>query len=404
MNQAHILVVDDDEMIVQMMGIMLRRLEYRPTLMTSAKAALKWLRQPANFPDLILSDVMMPEISGHDFIKQVRADPNLARLPIILLTANDEMEDKIAGFQAGADDYLTKPVNPTELELRIKALLARAGASTAAAKPRQEASVISVFSLRGGVGTSSVAVNLAAALAAMWKQDIPLIDLALKNGHCALMLNVRPKNSLVNFSGWDSPTVDAENIEHLFVRHETGIKLLPAPVSPAEAELVTPDIIDLVWPTLRASYPLMVVDAGSQLLEPALTVLDRSQYIVLLLAPELAALKDTVETIRIFKQLGYDSARILPVINHIFPDGGIPKKNIEAALKLDVFDEIPSDRPAFVKAINTGRPLVATNPTAPVSAAIAALAYKLSSPKMESTAIMEPSGVLSRARKLAQVA
>ena len=381
MPDSHILVVDDDEMIIQMMGIMLRRLNYRSTLKTNPIEALKWLKLPGNQPDLIISDVMMPEMSGYDFVKKVRSDAVLQHLPIMLLTANEEMEDKVAGFEAGTDDYLVKPVNPTELELRIKALLAR----TRIARPATsatEATVISVFSLRGGAGTTTVSVNVSAALTALWGGKVALVDLALKNGHCAMMFNLKPKYTMLHLAQWQDEELEDETVEQLLLAHKSGVRLLPAPRSPADAELITLPVIDKVWPYLHSSYPFIVVDAGSNLIEPALTILERSHHIVLLLTPELASLKTAVDALFLFKQLGFDVNRVLPVLNWTFPNHGLPRKNIEAALKQKIEAEIPYDHTAFVKGINSGRPPVLSEPAAQSSMAMATLAYQMSAPQM----------------------
>jgi pilus assembly protein CpaE len=403
MSQTHILVVDDSQLATKMIAALLSKLGYAATVKNDPVEALNWLRIPGNLPDLIISDVMMPAMNGHEFIRQVRADPAAVHLPVILLTAKEDMTDKIAGFQAGADDYLVKPVNAVELELRVKALLSRSKA-LAKTHPRSEAAIITLFSLRGGVGTTSIAVNLSIALAHLWKIQVPLLDLALKNGHCALMLNLKPKYTLSDLAEWEESTVDPEVIEKLLLNHESGVRLLPAPLSPIDAELITPAVIDRAWPYLRASYPFIVIDAGSHLTETALTALDRSHAILLLLAPELASLKAATDAIRIFTQLGYDSARILPVINWTFPQDGLPQKNIEAALGRHAAGVIPYARTAFTRAINTGRPLLATDLTSQASLAVASLAYKLSSTEMKGKETATPSQLLTWVRKLAEAA
>jgi pilus assembly protein CpaE len=401
MSQKHILVVDDSEMATQIMLKLLNRLGYAVTIKTSPIKALTWLRVPGNLPDLIICDVMMPEMNGHEFIRQVRSDPLAAHLPVIILTASKDQNEKIAGFEAGTDDFLVKPVDPTELDLRVKALLARARRS---AHSQPEAKVITSFSLRGGVGTTSLAVNLSAALAPLWGIEIPLLDLSLKNGHCALMLNARPKNTIVRLVEWDTPTLEAEAVERMLFRHATGIKLLAAPQSPIEAELITPEVLDRVWPYLRASYPLMVLDGGSQLTEPSLTALERSHVILLMLAPELASVKAAVDALRVFEQLGYDLDRVMPVVNWTFPHNGLSRKSIETALNRQIAADIPNDTRAFVQAVNTGQPSFVTDSASPSSLAIATLAYKLSSAEMESKAISDPSKLLTWVRKLAKAA
>jgi pilus assembly protein CpaE len=403
MKQEHILVVDDNEMVTQMMRLLLSRLGYAVTLKTSPVEALKWLRIPGNLPDLIISDVIMPEMSGQEFIRQVRNDPLAAHLPIILLTANNDMTEKIAGFQAGTDDYLVKPVDPTELELRVKALLARAKAPTTA-QSQTEAQVITLFSLRGGAGVSSIAVNLAVALAQLWGIELPLLDLALKNGHCALMLNLKPRYTLAHLAEWDTPTVEATTIENLLLKHESGVRLLPAPLSPIEAELVTPAVIDRVWPFLRASFPLMLVDGGSQFIEPTLTAFERSQAIVLLVTPELASLKAAVDALHVFERLGYGPDHILPVINSTFPQPGLSQRNIESALGRKVAALIPHGHNSFIQAINNGQPVVSANPTSQASLALTNLAYKLTSARMEKSVTGPPSKLLTGARRVAQAA
>jgi pilus assembly protein CpaE len=406
MNQTHILVVDDNEMVTEMMRVLLNRLGYAVTLKTSPGGALKWMRIPGNLPNLIISDVMMPDMSGQEFIQHVRNDPLLAHLPIILLTGNNNMEEKVAGFKAGADDYLVKPVDPTELDLRVKALLARAKAPSVE-HIHAEANVITLFSLRGGVGTTSIAVNLAIALAHLWGIEVPLLDFSLRNGHCALMLNIKPKYTVSYLTQWDTPTVEIETLEQLLVRHATGVRLLAAPHSPVEAELITPAVIDRIWPYIRSRYPFIVIDGGSHFVEPTLSALERSHAIILPLAPELASVKAATNTIHIFEKLRYNSAQIMPVINWTFPDNWLPKKNLELALGHRVTGEIPYHRSAFVKAINSGQPTFVADPGSPASLAVADLAYRLSAEDMEGqnrTANGNTPKLLSWVRKLAQAA
>lgn len=400
MGQPHILVIDDNELSARMVAELLSRRNYTVSVKTDPLEALKWLRIPGNVPDLIVSDLMMPGLSGHELVRQVRSDPTLAHLPIILLTAKSQLEDKVAGYEAGADDYLVKPVNPVELELRIKALLARIQ-SRLPVRATLDATVVVVFSLRGGAGTTSLAVNLGVALASMWNIQVPLIDLALKNGHCALMLNLKPRVTMSAMVDWKEPATDPDMVENLLVVHPSGVKLLPAPVSPVDAELITPTVLDRAWPHLRAHYRFLVVDAGSHLTEVALTALERARAIVLVLTPELAGLKAGVDAQNIFDRLGFDRARIIPVVNWVFAGDGLPQKGMESALGSKIDHVIPYERNAFVKAINSGQPLIGSDPKSKASIAMARLAYKLSAEEMKGVEIARPSPLLTLARQLA---
>jgi DNA-binding response OmpR family regulator len=122
---THILVVDRSQPTAGMIAEYLRKAGHIVTVKNDLPEALKWLRIPGNLPDLMISDVMISRVNGHQLIRQVRADPNAAYPSIILLGAKDDMAEKIAGFEAGADDYLEKPVDVIELGLRVRAVLAR---------------------------------------------------------------------------------------------------------------------------------------------------------------------------------------------------------------------------------------------------------------------------------------
>jgi pilus assembly protein CpaE len=401
MSPVHILVVDDNEKACQMLAYLLTRRDYQVTTNTKPIEALKWVRRPGNIPDLILLDIMMPAMDGFEFLRQLRADPIVASIPVIMLTARGHSDDKVAGFEAGADDYLVKPINAAELEVRIRALLARSRAAMPA-PAASGATVFTVFSLRGGVGTTSVAVNLAVALATLWDIQVPLLDLALRKGHCAWMLNLRPRYTISDLVESKESTVDSEVVEHMLLTHGSGVKLLAAPTSPVDAELITPIVLDRAWPHLLTGYRFLVVDAGSDLSELTLIALERAHTVLLMLAPEMLAVKSAFDALGVFDRLDFNPDRTLPVLNTIFPRDGLTRQKVEKALGCSVDTVIPYERTSFVQAINSGRPLIITDPKAPASVAIATLAHNLSAAEMESEEIANPSQLLSMVQRLSQ--
>ncbi|HEX9028601.1 MAG TPA: response regulator, partial [Anaerolineales bacterium] len=122
-----ILVVDDDLDTLRLVGLMLQRQGYEIVAANNGHQALAMAQNER--PDLILLDVMMPDLDGVEVTRRLRMDPGTKDLPIIMFTAKTQMEDKLLGFEAGVDDYLTKPTQPRELFAHIKAVLARAGKS-----------------------------------------------------------------------------------------------------------------------------------------------------------------------------------------------------------------------------------------------------------------------------------
>lgn len=158
-----ILVVDDDLQTVKLISLVLQRKGYRVIPATSAVQALA--KAETEQPDLIISDVMMPDMDGFEMCRRLRSNPRTSAIPILMFTAKTAVADKIAGFQAGADDYLTKPVHPAELLSRVEALLQRAARLKAEATARAQAATLGFLGVKGGVGTSTVALNTAVTLA-----------------------------------------------------------------------------------------------------------------------------------------------------------------------------------------------------------------------------------------------
>ena len=392
MKRLHIFIVDDDKDFAEGMADALELGGHKVELAFSGEEALAQVR--AKVPDLVVSDLTMPGMDGYELCRRLRRDPATAEVPIILLTSRGKISEKVAGFEAGADDYLVKPVVPAELELKIKVLLGRAQA----ARVVSEARVISVFSLRGGVGVTSLAVNLAVSLAQMWQVEVPLIDLALESGHGALMLDLKPKYTLAELAQRTEEGIE-EVLDGYLVHHESGVRLLAAPPSPAQADLITPPLLHTVLPMLKRKFEYIVVDTASSFSEVTLAALDLSDLIIVVLSPDLASLKVSTATMDVFQALDYRKECLAVVINWTFPQGGLPQNNIEAALGLPINAAIPYERTLFVEAINSGVPAVWGHPTASASMTIEQLAFQVSKPEMQQREEESPSEMLLRVRK-----
>ena len=135
MSQPHILVVGKSRLEAKAIAEYLTDVGYRSSVKGNLVEAATWLRTPGNLADLIISDATMSQTNGHEFIRQIRADPAAIYPLVILLAEQDDLNEKIAGFEAGADDYLVKPVDAVELNMRVRALLARTQALRPAVSP-----------------------------------------------------------------------------------------------------------------------------------------------------------------------------------------------------------------------------------------------------------------------------
>ena len=128
-----ILIVDDERDLLSLLDFNLRQAGFETMLAATAEQAQQHLRR--RVPDLVLLDLMLPDLPGTEICRQVKSDPRTKHVPVIMLTAKGEEVDRVVGFELGADDYVTKPFSVRELMLRVRAILRRAGAASGERPP-----------------------------------------------------------------------------------------------------------------------------------------------------------------------------------------------------------------------------------------------------------------------------
>ncbi len=137
-----VLLVDDERDLLSVLDFNLRAAGFETILATRGEEALLALRR--RLPDLVLLDLMLPDIPGTEVCRRIKADPRTRHVPVVMLTAKGEEVDRVVGFELGADDYVTKPFSVRELNLRLKAILRRAGGGRIAERPREQVGPIRV--------------------------------------------------------------------------------------------------------------------------------------------------------------------------------------------------------------------------------------------------------------------
>src|SRR5512141_747371 len=191
-----ILIIDDDLDTLRLVGLMLQRQGYQISAATNGQQGLD--KAFEEDPDMILLDVMMPDMDGYEVTRRLRQNPSTMETPILMFTAKTQLDDKVIGFEVGANDYLTKPTHPSELQARVKALLSRVGEkkdTTHSADDMNLGFVIGVLGARGGLGASTLAVNIAASLHSRTKNEVIVAEMLPGRGTLALELGV------ANFKG-----------------------------------------------------------------------------------------------------------------------------------------------------------------------------------------------------------
>lgn len=235
---------------------------------------------------------------------------------------------------------------------------------------------ITVFSPKGGAGTTTIATNLAIGLHKVLKEDVLLIDGKLLFGHVALHLNLLTGNSITDLIA-HAGMLDQQLMKQVVVRHTSGIYALPCPNSITEAQGIGPENLFKVIQGLQQVFPYIIIDGGNNLNENSVTFMDSSEKILLVLNPDLASMRDVRQFIEISATLSYPKEKTLFLLNISGRKADVKSEEIENILKVKIFGKIPADENIALSSLNEGVPILLKKPHHPISRAFSEIAKDL---------------------------
>jgi pilus assembly protein CpaE len=349
-------------------------------------------------PDVVLMDINMPGMDGITATEKLAADVPTAA--VIMMSVQGEADYLRRSMLAGAREFLVKPFSSDELTASIRQVWSREREKLSRYAPvtapqeisngsGEPASVVAVFSPKGGVGRTTVAVNLAVA-AAQTSKRVALVDASFQFGDVGVLLNLNPRNkSIADLSG-ELQQGEAESLDTFMITHSSGVKVLLAPPSPEQAELIGPSAVKKVLQGLRASFDLVVVDCPSTFNDATLAVLDEADLILTLLTLEITSVKNMRLFLEVCEQLGYGPDKIRLVLNRADSTLGIRVADVEHSIGRKVDHTIVSDGRSVVYALNRGVPFFLSNREAQVSQDISRLAAAVMGPPPTVAAVARP--------------
>ena len=387
-DQIRVLIVDDipetRDHLTKLLGF-----EKDIEVVGAAASGAEALQMAARLlPDVVLMDINMPEMDGITATELLSAQvPTTAT---VMMSVQGEADYLRRSMLAGAREFLVKPFSSDELTASIRQVHAResekrvrfaapaAAEARAAAAARVPGRVVAVFSPKGGVGRTTIAVNVAVAAASEPGSRVALVDGSFQFGDVGVLLNLNPRSkSIADFLPELEAGGEPESLDTFVMTHSSGLKVLLAPPSPELAESVTPAAAKRVLEVLRGRYDLVVVDCASSFSDPTLAILDIADTILTILTLEITSIKNLRLFLEVANQLGYSGDKIQLVLNRADSALGIRVADVEHSIGRKVDHTVVSDGRSVVYALNRGVPFFLSNREAQVSQDVLRLARSL---------------------------
>jgi pilus assembly protein CpaE len=370
-----ILVVDDDLDSLKLIGLMLQRQGYEVSAANAGHQAIA--KATAEKPDLIILDVMMPDMNGYEVCRRLRANTETKPIPIIMFTAKTLIDDKVAGFEAGADDYLTKPTHPAELASRVRAILARRP-PVRKAESSGRGLTIGILGAKGGVGGTTLAVNLAAAL--HHTDGNPLVvDMRLGSGSMGLMHGIQNPRGISEVLSKPAADLRPKTIEENLTVHNTGLRMLLSSPNLRESQLgYSLEAAIALVKQARTMARTTIFDLGTPLSPNAVRLQRELDLLIFVLEPLKSTLVGAREVLPQIEATRTIPGRIqLVVVNRAQSGLQTPWHEVEQIMGQEIRAIISSAPELTYQATNVGMPMVLHQPSAIVSTQISKLAEEL---------------------------
>jgi pilus assembly protein CpaE len=362
-----ILIVDDDLDTLRLVGLMLQRQGYQISAATNGQQGLE--KAFEEDPDLILLDVMMPDMDGYEVTRRLRQNPSTTETPILMFTAKSQLDDKVVGFEVGANDYLTKPTHPSELQARVKNLLARVGdrkeKSVFGGGDESHGYVVGILGARGGLGITTLAANLAAGLLNKTKSEVIVAEMLPGQGALALELGLTSTKGLVDLLSLDKISeLTRDKLRESLTYHGSGLKLLLSSDRPRDMHLINQvSNYEVVVSSLAGLARFVVLDLGMGIQPFATKVIPHCDDVLILLEGVPNTIIHTKALIEDIASLGINKRSINVVLNNrIRSDTQLPSSQVQAKLDHEIIGTLTPAPELFVQAIRMQTPAILCQP------------------------------------------
>jgi DNA-binding response OmpR family regulator len=372
---AKILIVDDEPNVLRMVSYTLNAEGFEVLVAQTGNEAL--IKVLTEAPDLVLLDVMLPDMSGAEVCEQLRKRQDTIDLPVIMLSALAQVPDKIRGLEAGADEYITKPITPGELVARIKALLGRYQ-QVRRSLLKQPGKVLGFVGAKGGVGTTTVALNVATALV-MQEKKVVAAEIRPSYGTFSAQLNLVQPHSLVKLLAIDPGKIGEREVSSHLINLPSGLRLLVGPQCVAEYRGIEPQQVENIISIFTSMVDYVILDLPCYPSDANQAAIRLCDLVALVVEPESTALASGIVAVEQMKSWGVQGNCVgVVVVNRAPLAISIKLDQLRTALGHEVIGVIPTANDALIASQRAGLPVILYQPNSDASKAYVEIIKRIS--------------------------
>jgi len=310
------------------------------------------------------------------------------QLSLIAISSRSDPGFLLRAMRAGCDDFLTLPSDPELLQAAHHRF--QKGHLTLGVSTQGNGKVITLYGVKGGAGTTTLAVHLAMQLVRKHRKKVLLIDHQHELGHIALHLGI--KEGVYHFDELlrNANRLDSALIEGFVTRHSSGLDVIPSPDSCARLPDATPEAMTRVMEDLRTRYDYILLDSSLQYVQQLPAIMNVSDEVALVCTPDVAALRDLVRRIEHLTLLTGFTSKLRVVINRSTSDDAVTTADIEDTIRFPISVSVPNNYAPLMRALNSGEPLTSQT-RGPFTYAIAQWANRIvDNPALSTTSVAPP--------------
>lgn len=328
-----------------------------------------------NRPQMVFIDIRSDTAKSLEVVERIAT---YFKETLIVVSGHEmSLQTIMACMQAGAREYLKRPVQAQDVIVAIEK-----HRKDVLVDPMGDSSgrILTVFSNKGGLGKTTIAVNLALAMSEALEKPVALVDLNLQLGDITTFLDIEPKQTIVDIAK-NIARVDAAYLESSLAEYSQGkskVFILADPLQVEDAEEISAEQINTVLTILKATFHYVIVDTNTSFDAKTLTALDLADNILLVSMVNLPTIRSTQRILSLFERLQYDEQKVKLLVNRYLPDEEITVEDVEETLEQNVFWKIPNNYHLVMSSINRGTPIMAMENGAGLHQNFVELACRLS--------------------------